>query len=325
MVRSRGSLWAREGAIAKAFATAAILLATLTALVPTQAHGASIIAAEVAGAAKAGDFETANKLLVQYRAQRGADAAYLEADSWIGRGQLAAKNYKAALDNANDVHAQCVKMLTHRKLDADDVLPLALGASIEVTAQALTAQGQRDQAVGYLQTEMQKWRTSSIAPRIQKNINLISLEGKPGPPLDIAQWVAGPRPRPLTAHLGHPVLLFFWAHWCSDCKQEIAVIQQIQQAYKSKGLEVIAPTQHYGYVAGGADAPLAIETPYIAKVYSIYYAGLGNIETPLNEANFVRYGVSTTPTLVLLNAAGNVTLYHPGLMTFNELSAALRR
>ncbi len=49
------------------------------------------------------------------------------------------------------------------------------------------------------------------------------------------------------------------------------------------------------------------------------------METPIGEGTFVNYGVSTTPTLVLDNAAGTVTLYHPGLMTFEELSAALRR
>jgi thiol-disulfide isomerase/thioredoxin len=129
----------------------------------------------------------------------------------------------------------------------------------------------------------------------------------------------------LSAHAGHPVLLFFWAHWCSDCKQEIPVIERVESVYKAKGLEVIAPTQHYGYVAGGVDAPLAVETPYIAKIWAQYYAGLGRVETPLSEANFARYGVSTTPTLVLVNATGIVTLYHPGLMTFDELAAALRR
>jgi thioredoxin-related protein len=73
------------------------------------------------------------------------------------------------------------------------------------------------------------------------------------------------------------------------------------------------------------DAPVSAETPYIAKVFAEYYAGLGKVETPLSERNFTRYGVSTTPTIVLLNAAGIVTLYHPGAMTFDELSAALRR
>jgi thiol-disulfide isomerase/thioredoxin len=238
---------------------------------------------------------------------------------------LLAKSYQAALDNATLVRQLCLKQLTHRKLDAEGSLPEALGASIEVTGQALTALGRRDEAVTFLRAETEKWRSTSIVARIQKNINLLSLEGKPAPPLDVAQGVAGPPPRPLSAHAGHPVLLFFWAHWCVDCKQEIGVIQQIQAAWRAKGLEVIAPTRHYGYVEGGIDAPRQVETPYIAKIFAIYYAGLGNVETPLSEANFVRYGVSTTPTLVLVNASGIVTLYHPGFMTFGELSAALRR
>jgi thiol-disulfide isomerase/thioredoxin len=301
------------------------LAALLCAIGAAELSGASIIAAEVAGAARAGDFATADKLLKQYRAQRGVDAAYLEADSWVGRGRLFAKGYQAALDNAAEVRQMCLKLLTGRKLDAEPSLAEALGASLEVTGQALAALGRRDEAVAFLRAEMEKWRTTSIGARIQKNINLLSLEGKAAPPLDISQRVTGLPLRPLSAHAGHPVLLFFWAHWCSDCKQEIGVIQQIQAAYKAKGLEVIAPTQHYGYVAGGVDAPPSLETPYIAKIFSIYYSGLGNVEVPLSEANFVRYGVSTTPTLVLVNGAGIVTLYHPGLMTFGELSAALRR
>ena len=272
------------------------------------------------------NFSAADQLLKLYRNQRGVTAEYLEADSWIGRGQLSAKNYSAALQNASDVRKLCLKQLAARKLDAESSLPTALGASIEVTGQALADEGRRDEAVTFLRAELEKWRATSINARIQKNINLLSLEGKPAPPLDTsAHGMAGPPPRPLSAHAGHPLLLFFWAHWCSDCKQEIPIIQQVQAAYKAKGLEVIAPTQHYGYVAGGDDAPPSVETPYIAKIFSQYYAGLGKVETPISEANFARYGVSTTPTMVLVNSAGIVTLYHPGLMTFDELATALRR
>lgn len=306
----------------------AVLCAAAFAALLCLAHaasGVSIIAAEVAGAAKAGDFGTADQLLRQYRAQHGEDAGYLEALSWVGRGRLFAKQYQAALDNAALVRESAAKMLTRRKLDAEPSLPEGLGAAIEVTGQSLAALGRRDEAVTFLRGEAEKYRGASVAARIQKNINLLSLEGKPAPALDVAQWVAGPKPRPIAAHAGHPVLLFFWAHWCADCKQETGVIQQLISANKNRGLEVIAPTQRYGYVAGGIDAAPAAETPYIAQIFSIYYAGLGNVETPLSEANFVRYGVSTTPTLVMLNGSGVVTLYHPGLMTLPELTAALRR
>ena len=289
------------------------------------AFGSSVFTATVGQYAMAGDFKTADSLLKMYRDRRGMTPEYLEAYSWIGRGDLQAKKYQPALDNAAEVRDLSLKQLAGRKLDSDPSLPIALGASIEVSAQALTHLGRRDEAMMFLHAELAKWKTTSINPRIQKNINLLTLEGKPAPPLDVTRGLLGPKPRPLSAHLGHPVLLFFWAHWCSDCKQEIPVIQRMEAAFKSRGLEVIAPTQHYGYVAGGEDAAPAVETPYIERVFQQYYAGLGKVEIPLSEANFTRYGVSTTPTLVLVNAAGKVTLYHPGLMTFAELSSAIAR
>ncbi len=298
---------------------------TVALIAASQAAGASDFVTAVSLSAKAGEFRKADLLLAQYKKARGVTSEYLEADSWIGRGQLFRKNYAAALQNATVVHALCVKALAARKLDADASLPTALGAAIEVTGQSLAAQGRRDEAVTYLRAEMARWNKTSIAARIQKNINLISLEGKPAPPLDVTRPAAGPQPRALTAHAGHPVLLFFWAHWCSDCKQEIPIIERIQAAFKAKNLEVIAPTQFYGYVAGGEDAAPAVEAPYIAKTWAQYYSGIGNVETPLSNANFVRYGVSTTPTLVLVNAAGTVTLYHPGLMTYDELAAAINK
>jgi thiol-disulfide isomerase/thioredoxin len=301
-------------------------LAILALITGALAFGATVFTAAVGQYAMSGDLKTANSLLKLYRAQRGMTPEYLEAYSWIGRGDLQKKQYQAALDNAAEVRELSLKQLAGRNLDSGDPsLPAALGASIEVSAQALTHLGRRDEAMLFLKSELAKWKTTSINPRIQKNINLLTLEGKPAPPLDVTRGLLGPNPRPLSAHRGHPVLLFFWAHWCSDCKLEIPIIQRIQAAFKSHGLEVIAPTQRYGYVAGGEDAAPAIETPYIARVFNQYYSGLGKVEIPLSEANFTRYGVSTTPTLVLINAAGKVTLYHPGLMTFAELSSAIAR
>jgi thioredoxin-related protein len=43
----------------------------------------------------------------------------------------------------------------------------------------------------------------------------------------------------------------------------------------------------------------------------------------VSEANFTRYGASTTPTVVLIDRAGIVRLYHPGAMTYAELRAAV--
>jgi thiol-disulfide isomerase/thioredoxin len=282
-----------------------------------------VIVAQVRTVLSGGDFTSARRELKQYRSALGVTPEYLEALSWVGRALLGERQYGAAEENAAEVRKLSLDMLSHRKLDADANLPMALGASIEVQAQAGAALGNRDQAVTFLRQEAFKWHATSIRARIQKNLNLLTLEGKPAPELEVTASVAGPKPRALSLHRGHPVLLFFWAHWCSDCKQEIAVIEKLQQVYGSRGFEVIAPTQHYGYVAGGQDAPPAMETAYIKAVFNQYYAGLGAVETPLSEENFARYGVSSTPTMVLVDGAGIVRMYNPGNVSYQALAGKI--
>jgi thiol-disulfide isomerase/thioredoxin len=119
------------------------------------------------------------------------------------------------------------------------------------------------------------------------------------------------------------VLLFFWAHWCADCKAEVPIIERLRQEFASAGLVVIGPTQLYGYAAQGADASPAQERAYIDSVRQRYYAGLLDMPVPLSQQNFKTYGASTTPTLVVLNRAGQVALYHPGAMRYEDLRAAL--
>jgi len=45
----------------------------------------------------------------------------------------------------------------------------------------------------------------------------------------------------------------------------------------------------------------------------------------LSKQNFSTYGASTTPTLVVLNRAGQVAMYHPGAMGYEELRAAVEK
>ncbi|HEY3826647.1 MAG TPA: TlpA disulfide reductase family protein [Bryobacteraceae bacterium] len=281
------------------------------------------IVAFVKVAAVAGDFATARKALDQYRSKAGTTPEYIEALSWIGRAELAHHDPAAAEQNSDEVRKLSLAQLAHRKLDAEPHLPTALGAAIEVEGQALAASNQRDQAVLFLNDELKKWQATSIHDRIQKNINLLTLEGKPAPVLDISHGVGSRKPLPLSAHLGHPVLLFLWAHWCSDCKNEIPIVQKLMANYGPRGLVVVAPTQHYGYIAGGQDAPPDVETKYIGQVFAQYYAGLGSVEIPLSEANFAKLGVSTTPTLVLVDGKGIVRLYNPGNATYEVLAAKI--
>ena len=263
-------------------------------------------------------------LVARYRAQFGVTPEFLEALSWLGRGALAARQLDKAESYARQTETLAVEQLKKRPLDAEPHLPLALGAAIEVQGLALNARGERGEAIQYLEKELATYRATSIRTRIQKNINTLGLEGKAAPALDEGEFL-GSKPVPLPALRGKPVLLFFWAHWCPDCKQEAPILAQIRQEYAGKGLVIIAPTQRYGYVARGEEAGPAEELKYIDEVRKKFYADLLSVPAPVSEENFKNYGTSTTPTLVILDRRGVVRVYHPGAMTLDELRAALNR
>ena len=89
----------------------------------------------------------------------------------------------------------------------------------------------------------------------------------------------------------------------------------------SSGLVLLGPTKLYGYAANGEDAAPAAEKAYIEKVRRQFYSALPGMPAPLSTADFLTYGASTTPTIVLIDAKGIVRFYHPGALSETELSA----
>ena len=271
-------------------------------------------------------FSAAESELGVYKAQHGVTPEYLEALSWMARGAASAKRWDQAAAYAAETRQLSERQLAtaKRQLDAEPHLPIALGAAYEVLAQQLEATGKRAQAVSLLRMALARYGNTSIRPRLQKNLNLIVLVGKPAPPLQAAQYL-GPKPPALTSLKGSPVLLFFWAHWCIDCKAEAPVIARLRQEFGPQGLVVIGPTQLYGYAAQGADAAPDQERTYIESVRTRYYASLPDMPVPLSKQNFNAYGASTTPTLVVLNRAGEVAMYHPGALSYEDLRSAVQK
>jgi len=282
------------------------------------------VVGDVRAALAKSNFPLAVSLVQNYRAQKGVTPELIEAVSWLGRGSLAAKNLDQAEAYAKEAQNLALGELKKRPLDAEPHLPLALGAAIEVQAQIMNERGERAEAVAFLRKELARYRSTSMRARLQKNINLLSLEGKVAPALDEHEFL-GSKPVPLSALKGSPVLVFFWAHWCPDCKQEVAILTQIEKEYASNHLVIVAPTQRYGYTARGEEASPADELKYIDEVRHKFYHDLLDIPAPVSEENFKNYGASTTPTLVLIDRQGIVRLYHPGAMTLEELRAAINR
>jgi thiol-disulfide isomerase/thioredoxin len=270
------------------------------------------------------NFAAAEAQLQSYRSQRGATPEYVEALSWMARAYLASHQLDRAETYAKQTESLSRQLLLKRPLDAEPHLPIALGAALEVQAQLLADRGDQTQAVALLRRSLLTYRNTSIRARLQKNLNLLGLTGQPGPPLKIAQYL-GPKPMALSALKGSPVLLFFWAHWCGDCKAEGPVIARLSSEFGARGLTLLAPTQLYGYGAQGQDALPKDELTYIERIWQHFYPGLHGIPVPVSKENFDLYGASTTPTLVLLDRAGRVALYHPGVMAYTDLRSAIEK
>ena len=286
--------------------------AALIVLVPVSLWAS--LANDVSALVAAGQLPLAVRQVQAARATKGTSAEYAAALSWLARGELAGRQLSQADGYATEARSLALRLLGMRRIDSDPWLPTAIGASIEVHAGVLAAQGQTADAVVFLRQELTTWGATSLHERIQKNINLLSLEGKPAPPLEGVN---------LSSLKGRPVLLFFWAHWCPDCKADVPIIASVRKRFAPQGLAVIGPTRLYGYVAGGDPAPPAAEKEYIEQVRRRYYAALDGMPTPISAANFEKYGASTTPTLVLLDREGVVRLYHPGAVTENEIAGRI--
>ena len=270
------------------------------------------------------NFSAAESQLAAYRSQRGVDAEYLEAYSWLGRAALDQGQYDQAAAYAKETKGLALEQLKQRPLDAEPHLPLALGAALEVQSQVLAARGQKAQAVALLQNALRTYGTTSIHDRLQKNLNLLSFQGKIAPALKSDQFLGAPPPASSQLR-GSPVLLFFWAHWCADCKAEAPIITQLRSEYSSKGLKVVGPTRFYGYTAQIEHASASDELRYIDAVRHRFYAGLLDMPVPISKYNFDVYGASTTPTLVLLDRSGKVAWYHPGAVPYSELRAEIEK
>lgn len=268
------------------------------------------------------NFSAAESKLNTYKARYGATPEYLEALSWLGRAALSMQQYSQAQDYAKRTLALGTPLLKTRSLDAEPHLPTALGAALEVQALSLAGNGHMAQATAGLRRALQTYGNTSIASRIQKNLNLLTFVGQPAPTLKAGEFL-GTRPASLAQLKGSPLLLFFWAHWCADCKGESPILARLRSEFKD--LTIIAPTQRYGYAARGEDATPQAELAYINTVWQQYYPGLQGVPVPVSKENFQVYGSSTTPTLVLVDRRGKIAYYHPGAVPYDELRAAIEK
>lgn len=299
-----------------------VLLKTLFLFLTLPAVGGVID--DVRGALSQNNFQAAETQLHNYRSRQGVTPEYVEALSWMARGALAARQFDQAQAYAKETATLTRTESKGKKLDTDEHLATALGASYEVQAQVLAEQGQKAQATALLRTALTSYGNTSIGERLQKNLNLISLVGRPAPALVWSEYL-GAKPATLSQLKGKPVLLFFWAHWCGDCKFEAPIVAKLSSEFAGKGLTVVGPTRRYGYTAQEEHATPEAELKYMEAVRQKFYGGLLDMPVPVSAQSFKVYGASSTPTLVLVDRSGQIAMYHPGGLSYEDLKKQVEK
>lgn len=111
-------------------------------------------------------------------------------------------------------------------------------------------------------------------------------------------------------HEGKVVITVFWATWCPICMSDLPEYQKLYQAYKARGLEIIAVSldREPGVVIeywrrSGYTFPAAMRTDAIRQAYG---------------------DIKGTPTLYLLDRKGVLRYKHLGGLSYEELERRVK-
>jgi peroxiredoxin len=99
--------------------------------------------------------------------------------------------------------------------------------------------------------------------------------------------------RRLASFRGRVVLLTFWATWCPPCQTDIPLLEALYQAYKDRGLEVVAVASD----VQGAE----IVQPFVTQ----HHLSFTTILDTTGQVTRL-YGVTSLPTTYLLDREGRL-------------------
>ena len=107
---------------------------------------------------------------------------------------------------------------------------------------------------------------------------------------------------------GRPVVIDFWATWCTPCEFQIPVLNQLEERYGDR-VEVIG-------IAVDVDGREVV-APFAAERGVSYRVLLGD------EGLAQRYGAVGYPSLYVIRADGNIDSSHVGLVEPEALAEAV--
>lgn len=112
---------------------------------------------------------------------------------------------------------------------------------------------------------------------------------------------------------GHPVMLDFWASWCPPCRASIPILTRLARRHEPAGL-----------VALGVNVEVERPRSFVARAHAALGAGFPTVHDEGLRMQ-AAYGVTTLPTLVLIDRRGIVRRLDVGVPSETALDAEIRR
>jgi peroxiredoxin len=109
----------------------------------------------------------------------------------------------------------------------------------------------------------------------------------------------------LSLHQGKPVVILFWATWCTYCGSEMPSVQKIYDTYKDQGLIVMA-------VDVGESTSKARN---YRNSHSLTFSVLSDSGSDVAR----KYGVTGYPTHYFINANGRISSVVVGMLQYINL------
>lgn len=258
----------------------------------------------------AGDVATGQAAAEDHKRTKGVDAEYLSAISWIARGAEMLGRLEIADETLRELR---------RAIPAETAEHLsAYGAAIEVEGRLLHRREGRGAALRYFEQQLTKAQAPSLRSRIRKNVNMLSLEGQPAPAIG-GTTLTGGAPPTLASLRGKPVVLFFFAEWCGDCKAQAPSLERVWQKYRDR-VPMLAVTRLYSTPSDEKPMTPAEETAKVQTVWKESYAALADVPVVIDHDAMIGYGASATPSFALVDRRGIVRHYTATRLSEAELS-----